>query len=61
MARGYFRTPKDVCLYCGHKDGKPMPYKVGTKNSPTYLCEKCFRKREEVSVSKYKEEPCGRN
>lgn len=43
MARGHFRTPKDVCVYCGFRNGEPMPYKTGAKNNPTYLCEKCMK------------------
>lgn len=56
MARGYFRTDETICLYCGYTelDGngsrKPMPYKTGSKNSPTFLCEECGKRAESRGV-----------
>lgn len=45
MARGNFRTNKDVCLYCGTRaTATPQMYKRGLKNQPDYLCERCFDK-----------------
>ncbi|MGG4434552.1 hypothetical protein AAXE64_08320 [Priestia megaterium] len=43
MARGNFRTSKNICLYCGKTAGKDVKiYKRGLKYQPDYLCEKCF-------------------
>lgn len=43
MARGNFRTGKDMCLYCGARASETTRiYKKGLKRQPDYLCEKCF-------------------
>jgi hypothetical protein len=43
MARGNFRTSKNICLYCGARaeNGNKM-FKRGLKRQPDYLCGRCF-------------------
>ena len=44
MARGYFRTDKKTCVCCGACGEGVTTYRRGSKNSPSYDCEKCFDK-----------------
>ncbi len=44
MARGYFRTDKTMCVCCGARGQGVKTYRRGSKNTPTYDCEKCFDK-----------------
>lgn len=44
MARGYFRTDKTICLCCGARGEGVTTYRTGTKNNPSYDCERCFDK-----------------
>jgi len=43
MARGFFRTSRSICLYCGKSASEGVEiFKRGKKNQPDYLCERCF-------------------
>lgn len=42
MARGYFRTDKTMCVCCGANGKGVKTYRRGSKNAPTFDCEKCF-------------------
>ena len=55
MARGYFRTSKDMCLYCGARSTQTKIYKRGQKRQPDYICERCFDRSATEEEKKNKE------